>query len=216
MRPLSRAFFALILVSALPVLYGQDVTKPVIPAPPPPAPAPVQPPAAAPGTPQPPPVVAPDYVIGPKDNLSISVWKEPTESASVEVRPDGMISLPLLGDVKATDFTPTQLAQDLTTRLKKYFIDPVVTVTVLAVNSKLIFFSGEIKEDAMPYNPSLTPLQAIIENGGPTPYAKKTKIYILRTVKGKQLKIPFNYKIAVKTGNQQGVSLLPGDIIVVP
>jgi polysaccharide biosynthesis/export protein len=212
MKSLPRAFLSLILFSALPALYGQDVTKPVIPTPPPPA----QPPAAAPGTPQAPPVVAADYIIGPKDNLSISVWKETNLTGSVEVRPDGMVSMALLGDVKAADFTPTQLAQDITTRLKKYINDPVVTVTVLAVNSKLIFFEGEIKAGAMPYNPRLTPQQAIIEDGGLTQYAKKTKIYILRTVKGKQVKIPFNYKVAEKTGDQQGLVLLPGDVIHVP
>jgi polysaccharide biosynthesis/export protein len=214
MKLLPHVFLSLIMVSALPVLYGQDVTKPVIPTPPPPAP--VQPTAVPSSTPQTPPVVAADYIIGPKDNLTVSVWKEPTESAAVEVRPDGMISLPLLGDVKAADLTPIQLAQDITTRLKKYINDPLVTVTVLAVNSKFVFFSGEIKEGAMPYNPSHTPLQAIIEAGGPTQFANKSKIYILRTVKGKQVKIPFNYKKAVKTGDQQGVVLLPGDVIVVP
>jgi polysaccharide export outer membrane protein len=215
MKPLPRALLLLVMVPALSALYGQDVTKPVIPVPPPP-PAPVETHAAAPGTPQPPPAVSADYVIGPKDNLAISVWKEPTVSETAEVRPDGMISIPLLGDVKAADFTPSQLSQDITIRLKKYINDPLVTVTVLAVNSKLVFFEGEIKEGAMPYNPSLTPLQAIIEAGGPTQYARKTKIYILRTVKGKQIKIPFDYKKAVKTGDEQGVTLLPGDIIRVP
>jgi polysaccharide biosynthesis/export protein len=214
MKPLPRALSLMILVSTIPVLRGQDVTKPVIPAPAPPAPA--QPPVTAPGGPKTPTVVAADYIIGPKDNISISVWKEPTESAAVEVRPDGMISLPLLGDVKASEFTPTALAADITVRLKKYFIEPAVTVTVIAVNSKLIFFEGEIKAGAMPFNPGLTPLQAIIEDGGPTPYARKTKIYILRTVQGKTVKLPFNYKTAVKTGDQQGVVLQPGDVIHVP
>ncbi len=211
MKPVNFAIFALLLIPAFASTRAQDETKPIIPAPP--RPAPVQAPPPAPTGPL---IVSPDYVIGPQDGLNISVWKDPTLSGSVEVRPDGMITLPLLGDVKAVGFTPTQFAADLTERLKKFVVDPLVTVSVVAIKSKQIFFTGEIRIGEMPYNPNITILQAIISDGGPTAFANKKKIYILRTVKGKQVKIPFNYVKAVKTGDQQGVTLLPGDTIVVP
>ena len=163
------------------------------------------------------PQVAANYVIGPQDSLSISVWKEANVSGSVTVRTDGMISLPLVGDIRASEQTPTLLAAELTERLKKYINDPLVTVTVLAINSKKIFLTGEIGHPGeMPYDPNITPLQALIQAGGPSAFANKKHIYILRTVNGRQTKIVFDYKKAVKTGDQQGVKLLPGDTIVVP
>jgi polysaccharide biosynthesis/export protein len=229
MKSFHPLLLALILAPAFPLFHGQDV-KPFIPVPQAPAPEPPPPPPVAapaatgigttPGTTPGPVTSAPgvtaDYVIGPQDVLNISVWKEPTVSGSAEVRPDGMITMPLLGDVKAVGFKPIDLAADLTTRLKKFYVDPLVTVTVTGVNSKHIFFAGEIRVTEMPYNPNITVLQAIISDGGPTAYANKKKIYILRTVNGKQKKIPFNYKKAVQTGDEQGITLLPGDTIVVP
>jgi polysaccharide export outer membrane protein len=129
-----------------------------------------------------------------------------------------MITMPLLNDIKATGFTPEQLAADITTRLEKYVQLPVVTVTVTASNSKFIYLTGEgIGHGVtMPYDPNITIVQAIIRAGGLTPYAKQNKMFIWRTVNGKQTKIPFDYKKAMKFGDLQGVTLQPGDIINVP
>ena len=229
-------------MSALSSAFGQE-TQPIIPVPPPAAvqaPPPAQQPALqgqpgaatsgaatpgaatagspAPGS-QPPvlPAVSADYVIGARDGLSISVWKEPNVSGNVEVRPDGMISLPLVGDVRADGLTPIGLAAELTTQLRKFITDPLVTVTVIGINSKHIYLTGNIlRGGELPYSPDMSPMQVIISAGGPSPLAKKTKIYILRTVKGKEIKIPFDYKKALKTGDQQGVVLLPNDTIVIP
>ncbi len=176
------------------------------------APSAVAPVTAAPG-------VNPDtYVVGPEDSISVNVWKEPTLSGSFPVRPDGMISLALVGDVVAAGRTPMELATELTTKLKKYITDPTVTVTVLGVNSKRIFMLGEIAHiGALPLSSAMTPLQAIAAAGGLSPYANKSHIYILRSEPGgKQKKIPFDYKKAIKDGDMQGVTLLPGDTIVVP
>jgi polysaccharide export outer membrane protein len=163
------------------------------------------------------PVDAARYVIGTDDSIAVSVWKEPTLSGTFPVRPDGMISLALVGDITAAGRTPMDLANDLTARLKKYITDPTVTVTVLAVNSKRIFLLGEIAHiGPLPLTTSLSPLQAIAAAGGLTPYANKTHIYILRGEQGKQKKIPYDYKKAIKNGDDQGVVLLPGDTIVVP
>jgi polysaccharide export outer membrane protein len=133
------------------------------------------------------------------------------------VRPDGMVSMPLLGDLPAAGMTPMALGEDIATRLKKYVHDPLVTVNVITINSKRLYILGEvIHVGPMPYTPEITPLQAISAAGGLTPYANSKKIYILRKVKGKDVKIPFNYKTALKTGNMQGVVLMTGDTIVVP
>jgi polysaccharide biosynthesis/export protein len=156
------------------------------------------------------------YVIGAEDSLQITVWKEPTLSGTIPVRPDGMISLVLVGDLRAAGLTPMALSADIGQRLKKYIQDPVVTVVVLGVNSQRIFAVGEVnKVGPIMLTPGMSPLQAIVSAGGLTQFANSKKIYILRTVAGKQQKIPFNYKVALK-GDNQGVSLIPGDTIVVP
>ena len=161
--------------------------------------------------------VAPDYVIGPSDSLAVTVFKEPTMSGTLPVRPDGMISLSLVGDLQAAGLTPMRLSEEIRERLRKFINDPSVTVTVLAVNSKYIFLLGEVgKPGELPLTPGVTPLQAIASVGGLTPYANGKHIYILRTAGGKQLKLPFDYKKAIKTGDQQGVTLVAGDTIVVP
>ncbi len=160
----------------------------------------------------------PTYVIGPEDMINVSVWKEPDFSSTVPVRPDGMLSLPLLGDVMASGKTPTELAKDLTVRLKKYIDDPRVTVVVTAINSKRIYILGEVNHPgAMNMSPNMTVLQAISAAGGPTAYANTKKISILRTEQGKQTRYPFNYKEVIR-GNDQGqnIVLKSGDTIVVP
>jgi len=162
--------------------------------------------------------VGPDYVIGPADSLEISVWKENDLDAKVPVRPDGKISLPLLGDVTASGFTPTQLAADLSLRLKKYVDDPRVTVVVTAVNSRRIYIVGEVVHTgAYPLLGNMTVLQALSGAGGFSPFASLKNIYILRNQDGTQVKLPFNYKKVIKGENmQQNVQLRPGDTIVVP
>ncbi|WP_235011485.1 polysaccharide biosynthesis/export family protein [Bryocella elongata] len=157
------------------------------------------------------------YVIGADDQLQITVWKETALTGPLTVRPDGQISMPLLGDVPAAGKTPMQLADLITAGLKKYVNDPTVTVTVSQVNSKRVFLIGQVGHiGPIMITPGMTVLQAISTAGGLTPYANGKKIYILRGPQGAQKKIPFNYKTAVRDGNQQGVALEPGDTIVVP
>jgi polysaccharide export outer membrane protein len=156
------------------------------------------------------------YVIGAEDSLQITVWREPTLSGTIPVRPDGMISLALVGDLKAAGLTPMALSSDISQRLKKYIQDPVVTVVVLGVNSQRIFAVGEINRvGPIMLTAGMTPLQAIVSAGGLTPFANSKKIYVLRTTNGKQEKIPFNYKAALR-GENQGIPLIPGDTIVIP
>jgi polysaccharide export outer membrane protein len=126
--------FALLLAVLTSMAMAQDAaaTKPAQPA------ATDNPPAGATA-------IRPDsYVIGAEDGLSIFVWKEPEMSKSVPVRPDGMISLPLIGEVKAAGYTPVQLQDILAAAMKKYVSDPQVTVVVEKVSSLRFIIVGEI------------------------------------------------------------------------
>ena len=159
------------------------------------------------------------YVIGAQDVLQISVWQEPELSApSVPVRPDGMISLPLLNDVQASGLTPTQLSAALRDRMQKLVQEPQVTVIVTAINSKRIYILGEVtRPGPMPLLSDLTVLQAISTAGGLSQYANAKNIYVLRSNNGSQVRLHFNYKAALKGRDpKQEIALRPGDTIVVP
>jgi polysaccharide biosynthesis/export protein len=158
------------------------------------------------------------YLISPGDVLAVEVWKEPEVSATVPVRPDGKISLPLLDDVQAAGLTATSLTADLTERLKKYISEPHVTVIVTQINSQRIYITGEVNHGGtFPLEPGMTVLQGLSSAGGFTPFANIKKIYVLRQVNGKQTKYAFNYKEVVKGKNTaQNILLRPGDTIVVP
>jgi polysaccharide export outer membrane protein len=148
--------------------------------------------------------------------LLITVWKEQQLSGTFPVRPDGMISMVLLGDVRAAGLTPLQLADSLTKLYKKDILDPLVTVSVQGVNSQHIYMVGEVGHvGPIQLLPGMTMLQVIAAAGGLSPYAHKTRIYILRGPQGKQQKIPFNYKKALR-GDNQDVTLQPNDTVVVP
>jgi polysaccharide export outer membrane protein len=145
------------------------------------------------------------------------VWKEPEMSATLPVRPDGKISLPLLDDVQAAGMTPMELAASIKEKLKKYIADPRVTIVVTAMNSQRIFLAGEVAHPgAMALLPKMTMLQAL-SSAGFTQFANVKRIYLLRTENGQQAKIPFDYKDVVKGNHpEQNIQLKPGDTIVVP
>ena len=198
------AFFA----SAL-VLNAQDkdaASKPTD--------APAQPSVAPPVTAAAPPDT---YVIGASDVLSVSVWKEPALSGSLLVRPDGMITMPLLGDVQASGLTPLGLGDQIATKLKKYIQDPKVDVVITAINSKKIFLVGEFaKKGSVEMTPGMTLLQAIAGAGGFSDFANVKKVYILRDEGGKRVKIPVRYKEALKGNSEFDLVLKPGDTLVAP
>jgi len=174
-----------------------------------------------PSDPANPPVVAadvePNYILGETDTIVVNVWKESNLTGGLTIRPDGRISLPLIGDLPAAGLTPMALASEIADHLKKFMNDPTVTVTVTAANSRRITFIGEVGHPgALQLTRSMTMLQAIAAAGGVTPYANKRKIYILRGDQGKQQKIPFDYNKALKKGDMQGVTPRSGDTVVVP
>ena len=213
------------LLAGSPSLYAQvGVPKPDATTPAPTSPADPQAPGAvtaqagaAAAEPQPVQDLDPNYILGTDDAIMVHVWKEPTISGPLVIRPDGRISLPLVGDLPAAGMTPMALAAEISDNLKKFINDPSVAVTVTAVNSRKLFFIGEVVHaGAIPLTRNLSMLQAIAAAGGLTPYANKKKIVIQRTVQGKTVKIPFDYNKALKQGDEQGVVLAPGDTIVVP
>jgi polysaccharide biosynthesis/export protein len=160
----------------------------------------------------------PNYVIGPEDELIVAVWREPDISRTVPVRPDGKISLPLLNDVQAAGLTPMQLSNAIAVRLAKFISTPEVTIMVTRVTAQRIFVLGEVtRPGAYALVPGMTSLEAISGAGGLTPFAKKSKIYVLRAENGKQVRMPMNYKEIVSGAKpEQNFPLKAGDTIVVP
>jgi polysaccharide export outer membrane protein len=159
------------------------------------------------------------YQIGAGDVLQIMVWKEPDASVpSVVVRPDGKITMPLLKAVDVMGLTPTQAERMITERLSKFIEDVSVAVVVTGINSKKVYVVGAVRREgpiALQYRMSV--LQALSEAGGLTDYAKRNKIYVLRTENGKQFRFPFNYNAVIK-GEQmeQNIWVQPDDTIIVP
>jgi polysaccharide biosynthesis/export protein len=159
------------------------------------------------------------FVIGNDDVLAINVWKEPDLSRSIQVRPDGRISLPLMGEVQAAGRTPLQLEQDIATQLRNYIAKPEVTVMVDQINSKKFNILGQVAKPGS-YSLSLAPtvVDAIATAGGLRDFAKQKSIYVLRqNPGGKESRIVFNYRDFIHGKNiQQNVKLEPHDTIVVP
>jgi polysaccharide export outer membrane protein len=160
----------------------------------------------------------PGYTIGQDDNLAIVFWREKDLSAEVVVRPDGMISLPLLNDIRAEGLTPDQLRQTLTTAAAKFVEEPTVTVVVKAINSRKVSITGQVAKPGLyPLTGPTTVLQLIATAGGVAEYADKEKILVIRTEGGKSVPLKFNYKeVMVGRQLQQNVELKPGDTIIVP
>ena len=159
-----------------------------------------------------------DYVIGSEDSVEVQVWKNPDLSRTVTVRPDGKISLPLIGDVPAAGQSAAQLTEVVTEKLKTYYKEPAqVTVIVHQVDSYAIYVLGEVKGQGKHLVRSGTTfLQAISLAGGFTPFASKNKITLRRRgADSKESAIPIRYRY-VLTGRQANLILKPGDTIIVP
>jgi len=165
-------------------------------------------------------IVTTDYIIGPEDVLDITVWKNADLSKTVQVRPDGRISLPLIGDVAAVSRTSAQLTEEISTRLKAYMENPTVSIVVKEVNSYAIFVLGEVvKPGRYPLKSKTTLLQAVTLASGFTPVASRNKIVIFRFAKDGEplMKIKASYDdIVLRDGINQNIELKPGDTIVVP
>jgi polysaccharide export outer membrane protein len=159
-----------------------------------------------------------DYIIGSEDSVEVQVWKNPDLSRTVTVRPDGKISLPLLGDVQAAGQSAAQLTEVVTEKLKAYYKEPAqVTVIVHQVNSYAIYVLGEVKTQGKhAVRSGTTFLQAISLAGGFTPFASKNKITLRRKGSdGKEMAFLIRYK-DVLDGQQANLVLKSSDTIIVP
>jgi polysaccharide export outer membrane protein len=159
-----------------------------------------------------------DYIIGEQDALMITVWKEKEISGGVVVRPDGKITVPLVGEIKVVGMTPVQLQSALAEKLKPFVTVPQVTVAVTQINSRKVYLIGQAaREGHFLINSSTTVLQVIAEAGGLRDFAKRKKIYILRNQGQQQLRFSFDYDAVIRGKKEdQNILLQPGDTIVVP
>jgi polysaccharide export outer membrane protein len=164
-----------------------------------------------------PPSLPQEYRMSPGDKLRIEVYKDPQLSQSVQVRPDGKITLPLIGDIEANARTPIELRDAIGTALKEYITNPTVTVIVVEATTATAYVTGEVNHPgAVNLQAPLTVLQALAIAGGLKDFANAKNIRILRKdpITGMQM-IPFNYKDALKSARAP-VYLHPGDTVVVP
>jgi polysaccharide export outer membrane protein len=219
-RELSFAMLGTILVLAT-LGTGSALAQGAAPGVPAPAGAPAAPaPAGAPGPPAIPAGVVPPpgYVIGPEDALSVVFWREKDMSTEAAVRPDGMITVPLLNDIHAAGLTPDQLRERIQTAAAKFVEDPTVTVVVKAINSRKVFITGLVsKPGQYPLAGPTSVMQLIAMAGGLQEYANSKKILIMRTEGGEQVAKPFNYQDVLNRKNlKQNIDLLPGDTVIIP
>jgi len=158
------------------------------------------------------------YVIGSEDVLYIHVWREEVLSRTVPVRTDGNISLHLIHEIKAAGLTPLQLEAAITERLKGFYENPNVSVTVMEINSFKVYISGEImKPGVYRLREETTLLQIIPMAGGFTDWAKQKKILVIRKENGKEKRLTVDYKKAIKGDDpSSNIILKPGDTIIVP
>jgi polysaccharide biosynthesis/export protein len=158
------------------------------------------------------------YVIGPEDVLTVHFWRDKDMSADVAVRPDGMISLLLVNDIKAAGHTPEELREEIIKAASKYIDDPTVTVVVKEINSRKVFITGMVgKPGPYPLTAPTTVMQLLSMAGGVHEFAKSKNIMILRKENGREVAIRFNYDDVRRGRNlRQNIELQPGDTVIVP
>ncbi|HEX2462288.1 MAG TPA: polysaccharide biosynthesis/export family protein [Vicinamibacterales bacterium] len=159
-----------------------------------------------------------EYRIGPEDALQVFVWKNETLSRAVAVRPDGKISLPLLGDIQAAGHTTVELRDTLVKRYTEFIAAPEISVIVNDVKSIKVSVIGEVpKAGRYELKSRTTVLDVLAIAGGFGQFASRSRIFVLRPETNKMKRIPFNYNKAVSEGGEQeNFYLQPNDIVVVP
>jgi polysaccharide biosynthesis/export protein len=160
------------------------------------------------------------YKIGPLDTLNVVVWRNPELSGPITVRPDGYISMPLVGDLKAAGKSPEELSQDVKTAIAKLVVDPVVSTVVTSfqgVFADQVRIVGEAaKPQSVPYRQDMTLLDVMIQAGGMTDFADGNSAMLIRGSEGgKQYSV--RLKDLLKRGDiSANVAVMPGDIVLVP
>jgi polysaccharide export outer membrane protein len=159
--------------------------------------------------------VASDYRLVSGDKLRIEVYKDPQLSQSLQVRPDGKITMPLLGDIPAAGKTSLELRDAISTSLQEYIKSPVVTVIVVETVPQQIHVMGEVTAAGpQPLTGPLSVLQALAAAGGFTEWANKKDVRILRKHGAGTTTIRFNYNEAIESGSQP-LMLQAGDVVIV-
>lgn len=158
-----------------------------------------------------------DYRLGVDDVVEVAVWKDPALSATVPVRPDGKISLPMVGDLLVVDRTPRDVEQEVQGKLKGFLADPIVSVMVKEVKAGRFFVLGEvIHPGSYPLTHHLTILQALALAGGPTEYARRGRMMLIRMSReGRAERFQVNYDAVVR-GKADAIRLLAGDTLYIP
>jgi len=159
-----------------------------------------------------------EYVIGPQDILGVVFWREPELSGDVTVRPDGRVTLPVLGELQAAGLRPQALQAAIQAAAEKYLTDPNVAVVVRTINSRKVYVTGRVSAPgAHVLTGPLTVLQALAMSGGLTEFADEKNVAVLRRADGTTQTFKFNYR-DVSRGRkvEQNILLLPGDTVVVP
>jgi polysaccharide export outer membrane protein len=163
-----------------------------------------------------PPIVDKEYRLGPGDKLRIEVYRDQQLSQSVQIRPDGKITLPLVGDMEAAGRTPLELRDQIGTSLKEYITNPVVTVIVVEAMPQTISVIGEVNSPGThPIKGETTVIEALALAGGFKDFANTKNITIQRATPTGVKRIPFNYKDAIKSEGKP-MCVEPGDVIIVP
>jgi len=159
-----------------------------------------------------------DYLIGAEDVLAIQFWREPDMSGDVTVRPDGKITLPLIGEINAVGKKPEVLRDDVQKAAGRFLADANVSIIVKQINSRKVFITGQVtKPGEFSLAGPRTVLQLIAQAGGLTEYAEGDKITVMRVEQGHTRVFKFNYKDVSKgKALEQNIQLKPGDTVVVP
>ena len=161
---------------------------------------------------------ATDYRLAAGDKLRIDVYKDDKLSQSLQIRPDGKITMPLIGDLPAAGRTPIELRDSINAALKDYIANPVVTVIVLETTPQVVYVSGEVnKPGALPLvNGRMSVVQAIAMAGGFTDFAKRKDVLVLRKTAAGMETLHFNYKDSLESGNRrEPLQLISGDTVIV-
>jgi len=160
-----------------------------------------------------------EYIIGPEDVIEVAVWRNEALSKVVAVRPDGRISLPLIGDIQAGGLTPSQLRDEIVKRLKVYQESPTVSVIIQQINSLNIYVIGEVSRPGQyRLKSNTTLLQLLAMAGGFTQFASKNNIILIRNnPSAKERRLIIRYDDIVFSGDEKGnIMLQPGDTIIIP
>ena len=164
---------------------------------------------------------APLYVIGPLDSISVFVWRNPDLSTSATVRPDGRVTLPLIGEIVAAGTTPTELAEVVEEEMLRYIQQPIVSISVGGFvgqfNQQVRILGEATNPQAIPFRANMTLLDAMIAVGGLTDFAAGNRTTLIRIENGVQKEYRLRINDLIRDGDiEANVQIMPGDVLIIP